>query len=133
VREHDQRGRHVTTRRELVVLPNGQGCLIDTPGLRELQLWGDESALRAAFADVETLAAQCKFGDCSHEREPGCAVREALASGALAEERWDSYRTLQQELASLKLRSREHDARAAAKRGSKIIKQYYKITKKDPE
>ena len=130
VREHDQRGRHVTTRRELVVLPGGQGCLIDTPGLRELQLWGDESALGAAFADVETLAAQCRFGDCSHEREPGCAVREALAAGVLSEERWDSYRTLQGELASLRLRSREHEARASGRRLAKVIRQYERITKK---
>lgn len=129
VREHDQRGRHVTTRRELVVLPDGQGCLIDTPGLRELQLWGDESALGAAFADVETLAAQCRFGDCSHEREPGCAVREALEAGTLAEERWESYRNLQAELASLRLRAREHEARAAGRRMSKAIRLYERLKK----
>lgn len=132
VREHDQRGRHVTTRRELVVLPDGQGCLIDTPGLRELQLWGDEAALRAAFADVETLATQCRFGDCSHEREPGCAVREALAAGTLTEERWDSYRTLQVELANLRLRNREHETRAEGRRSPKAQRQYNDRSKKLP-
>ena len=132
VRANDQRGRHVTTRRELVVLPDGQGCLIDTPGLRELQLWGDASALSASFADVETLAAQCRFGDCSHEREPGCAVREALASGALPEERWDSYRTLQGELATLRQRTRDHEARTDGRRLSKASRQVERI-KKPPE
>jgi ribosome biogenesis GTPase len=129
VRTNDQRGRHVTTRRELVVLPDGQGCLIDTPGLREVQLWGDEAALSAAFADVETLAAQCRFGDCSHEREPGCAVREALDAGTLDELRWDSYRNLQRELASLRVRTREHEARAAGRRLSKAVRQVERLKK----
>jgi ribosome biogenesis GTPase len=132
VRVNDQRGRHVTTRRELAVLPGGQGCLIDTPGLRELQLWGDESALSAAFADVETLASQCRFGDCSHEREPGCAVLEALAAGTLPEERWESYRNLQRELATLRQRTREHEARAAGRRGAKALRLIERI-KKPPE
>ena len=101
VRLDDERGRHTTTHRELVPLPDGRGLLLDTPGMRELQLWADEEALDATFAEVTALAAECRFADCSHVREPGCAVRAALDSGVLAEERWESYRKLQRELAAL--------------------------------
>ena len=77
----DGRGRHTTTKRELVVLPSG-ALLLDTPGMRELALWADEDALDATFAEIGQLAVQCRFSDCGHEREPGCAVRAAIASGA---------------------------------------------------
>jgi ribosome biogenesis GTPase / thiamine phosphate phosphatase len=107
-REDDDEGRHTTTRRELIGLPGG-GLVIDTPGLRELQLWdvGDE-ALETAFADVEELAGDCRFNDCAHDREPGCAVRAALHAGELAHERFDSWRKLQKELRAIAIR---HDAR----------------------
>jgi ribosome biogenesis GTPase len=99
----DGRGRHTTTHRELVPLPAG-GLLLDTPGMRELQLWGDEDGLDRTFTDVATLAAECRFSDCAHDREPGCAVRAALADGSLARERFESYRKLQRELRWLEVR-----------------------------
>ena len=97
VREHDSRGRHTTTFRALITLPQG-GCLIDTPGMRELKLTGEEDLEAGQFADIEALAAQCRFGDCAHLGEPGCAVRAALEAGDLAEDRWLSYRKLRGEL-----------------------------------
>ena len=96
----DGRGRHTTTHRELVRLPGG-ALLLDTPGMRELQLWADESALEETFADVAELAGQCRFYDCAHGSEPGCAVRAALADGTLPQIRWESYRKLQRELRAL--------------------------------
>jgi ribosome biogenesis GTPase len=108
----DGRGRHTTTRRELHLVPGG-GVLLDTPGIRELQLWDAEDGLEEAFEDVEALAAACRFGDCAHESEPGCAVLEALASGALPAERFESYRKLQRELEALAARQ---DARLASER-----------------
>jgi len=99
------KGRHVTTRRELIPIPGG-GLLMDTPGLRELQLWGDETELGAAFGDVAALAAQCRFRDCRHEAEPGCAVRAALESGDLDPERLRNYESMQRELRFLKKRQR---------------------------
>jgi ribosome biogenesis GTPase / thiamine phosphate phosphatase len=97
-------GRHVTTRRELLVLP-GQGVVIDTPGLREIQLWAGEEALDEAFQDVEELVLSCRFSDCRHEGEPGCAPAAALADGTLAPARWASYRKLQSELRSIEVRA----------------------------
>jgi ribosome biogenesis GTPase len=83
----------------LIALPSG-GCLIDTPGMRELKLTGDEDLAGAGFADIETLALQCRFGDCTHGNEPGCAVRAALESGALERARWESFIKLRAELAA---------------------------------
>lgn len=99
VRE-DGRGRHTTVHRELLVLPDG-GVLIDTPGLRELQLWETDEGLDKAFADVAELISECRFSDCAHDTEPGCAVRAALADGSLPAERWESYVKLERELAHL--------------------------------
>jgi ribosome biogenesis GTPase / thiamine phosphate phosphatase len=106
----DGRGRHTTTHRELIPLPDG-GLVIDTPGLRELQLWESGDGMTEAFADVEELATECRFSDCAHETEPGCAVRAAIRSGALQRERLDSYRKLQRELARLE---RRRDVRLGA-------------------
>ncbi len=97
VREQDSRGRHTTTHRALIQLPSG-GCLIDTPGMRELKLTGEEDLSAASFADIEELAGQCRFGDCNHMTEPGCAIRTALDSGALDLARWESYKKLREEL-----------------------------------
>ena len=97
VRQGDSRGRHTTTSRQLLVVPSG-GVLIDTPGLRSLALAGDGSGVDAAFADVESLAAGCRFGDCHHDREPGCAVLAAVAGGALDAARLASYAKLRREL-----------------------------------
>ncbi len=96
VREDDSRGRHATTGRELIALESG-ALLIDTPGLRELQLWTDESAVAATFDDVAALTAACRFRDCRHGDEPGCAVQAALASGDLDPKRYQSYLKLQRE------------------------------------
>jgi ribosome biogenesis GTPase / thiamine phosphate phosphatase len=96
----DGRGRHTTTHRELVSVPGG-GVIIDTPGLRELQLWETDSGLDQAFVDVAELVAECRFSDCEHRTEPGCAIKDALADGSLSTERWESYQKLQRELARL--------------------------------
>ena len=104
VREADQRGRHTTTHRELVALPGG-ALLLDTPGLREIQLWAGDESLAAAFEDVQTLAAGCRFRDCAHLAEPGCAVRGAVESRELPEERLASYHKLGAELRSLEIRA----------------------------
>ncbi len=98
VRESDSKGRHTTTRRELFVTPSG-ALLIDTPGLREMQLWDAE--IEDAFADVLQIALRCRFGNCSHVKEPGCAIRESLADGTLPTARWDSYNKLLLERAEL--------------------------------
>jgi ribosome biogenesis GTPase / thiamine phosphate phosphatase len=103
VRESDDRGRHTTTTRQLLVLPGG-ALVIDTPGMRELQLWDPGDGLRATFADIDALAASCRFGDCQHDAEPGCAVRAAAESGELPEERVASWRKLQRELRALAVR-----------------------------
>lgn len=114
----DGRGRHTTTHRELVPVPGG-GVIVDTPGLRELQLWESDGGLDQAFADVAELVAQCRFSDCEHRTEPGCAIKSALADGSLASERWESYLKLQRELARLeskldpKLRSEQRKKWAA--------------------
>ena len=99
VRESDSRGRHTTTHRALIMLPSG-GCLIDTPGMRELKLTGDEDLDQGQFADIDALAQSCRFGDCSHQSEPGCAVRAALEDGRLAPDRWQNYLKLRDELAA---------------------------------
>ena len=96
VRGRDSRGRHTTTQRELILMPNS-GLLIDTPGMRELQLWDNTDALADAFEDIDTLAAECRFRDCAHEREPVCAVRAAVDDGRLAASRLDNYHRLQRE------------------------------------
>jgi ribosome biogenesis GTPase len=93
----------VTTRRELVILPGG-ALLIDTPGMRELQMWGGEEGLRATFEDIEELAGRCRFGDCRHEAEPDCAVRAALSDGTLDPDRLRSYHKLQREVHHLEIR-----------------------------
>jgi len=108
VRESDGRGRHTTTHRQLVPLPNG-GLVLDTPGIRELQLWSADEGLETAFPDIESLTSECRFTDCAHSREPGCAVRAALAAGELDVERFESWRKLQRELERLE---RKQDARA---------------------
>ena len=104
----DGRGRHTTTRRELIAVPGG-GFFLDTPGMRELQLSETASGVEDAFEDVAAVAAECRFSDCAHESEPGCAVREALACGRLDPERLASFRKLGRELAALE---RKLDARA---------------------
>ena len=97
IRAHDDRGRHATTTRQLFLLPAG-ALILDTPGLRELQLWECEGGVQTAFEEIEVRASQCRFRDCSHQHEPGCAVREALAAGTLDEKRFQSYEKLKREM-----------------------------------
>jgi ribosome biogenesis GTPase len=99
----DGRGRHTTTHRELLMVPGG-GMIIDTPGLREVQLWHAESGLAQTFTDIEELAAGCRFNDCRHQSEPGCMVRRALEDRRLSSDRLASYRKLERELRSLEVR-----------------------------
>lgn len=100
IREDDDRGRHTTTHRELLMLPTG-GCLIDTPGMRELQLWDQRESLDAGFKDIEALAKQCRFRDCTHNKEPHCAVISAIKEGELEAARLQSYQKLGKEIAFL--------------------------------
>jgi len=125
VRADDHAGRHTTTRRELILLPGG-GVVLDTPGIRELQLW--DADLEQTFGDVDEIARRCRFSDCAHGSEPGCAIREALEDGSLARDRWDSYVKLQRELEALEARRnhllrqervREYKIRARANRRKK--------------
>lgn len=111
----DGKGRHTTTHRELVVLPAG-GCLVDTPGLKGVGLWLGDDGLDRAFADIEELVPLCRFADCRHESEPGCAVLAAIDAGGLAERRLDSWRKLQREAVWMASRT---DARLRAERSRK--------------
>lgn len=118
----DNRGVHTTTARHLVPIPGG-GLVLDTPGMRELVIWADEDALDATFVDVDALAAGCRFSDCGHHAEPGCAVLAAVEAGELDEDRLESWRKLQRELAHL---ARKQDARLAAeerKRWAKLTRE----------
>jgi ribosome biogenesis GTPase len=96
VRETDSHGRHTTPHRELLILPNG-GIIIDTPGLRELQLWSGEEGVHDSFDDIEELAVNCRFRDCKHEAEPNCAVKQALEDGSLVPGRYEGFQKLQRE------------------------------------
>ncbi|MEH7238134.1 ribosome small subunit-dependent GTPase A [Bacillus sp. JJ1562] len=109
IREDDGRGRHTTTHRELIVLDSG-GILVDTPGMRELQLWDANEGFHQSFSDIEELFENCRFRDCSHMKEPGCAVQEALTEGRLDEGRYASYVKLQKELAFLERKSNRRAA-----------------------
>lgn len=108
VRQGDDQGRHTTTHRELLRLPSGS-LIIDTPGMREIQIWAGEESLQATFADIDRLAEQCRFRDCCHEQEPGCAVQEAIVQGTLDYSRFLNYQKLNRELNYL---SRKQDERA---------------------
>lgn len=115
VRQSDDRGRHTTTHRQLVRLPNG-GLLIDNPGIREVQLWGEGEDLAEAFHDLEALATGCRFRDCQHQEEPGCEVQGAIEQGRLQKARLANWQTLQKELRHLERRrdvaaSRQEDRR----------------------
>jgi len=110
VRAADSRGRHTTTHRELVALPDG-GLIIDTPGMRELQLWDASAAVRQTFDEIEALAPECHFADCRHRDEPRCAVKTAVAEGKISAERLDSYLKVQSELAELARQQLEKERR----------------------
>ena len=129
VRTGDDRGRHTTTKRELIVLPDG-GLIIDTPGMRELQLWVSEEGLENSFEDIEALTAQCFYSNCEHNGTRGCAIEAALDDGSLDHERWESHNKLQKELAYV---TEKQDARAAQtkrKNIKKITRQFNKNPKR---
>ena len=117
VREDDSKGRHTTTHRELFMLPDG-GLVIDTPGMRELQVSGGSASMDTTFADIEGLISGCRFSDCGHRSEPGCKVKEALADGSLDYDRYRSYQKLERELAYQEKRQRENQM-LAEKRGQR--------------
>lgn len=132
IRDDDDRGRHTTTSRNLLMSPEG-ALMIDTPGMRELQIWDDGHGLEAVFGDIEELALQCKFTDCRHDSESGCRIRAALASGELAPERLENFRKLRNEAAAQRRKvetsagsaenqkrgKRHADAREQIKRGKR--------------
>ena len=115
----DGEGRHTTTHRQLVLLPEG-GLVLDTPGMRELQLWESSDGLGETFSDIEELAARCRFNDCAHVSEPGCAIQAALEDGTLDAERWASYQKLQRELAHLERRLDKRAQSEERKRWAKL-------------
>jgi ribosome biogenesis GTPase len=103
VREDDDRGRHTTTHRELFLLPEG-GLILDTPGMRSLSLWEADAGMETMFGDIEELVTQCRFFDCRHEGEPGCAIRTALNNGTLERRRFESWSKLQKEMVNFEHR-----------------------------
>jgi ribosome biogenesis GTPase len=131
IRESDSRGRHTTTTRQLIILPNG-GLVIDTPGIRELQIWDAES-IAGSFADIEALAPLCRFADCLHETEPGCAVRHAVECGEIDDAHYRNYLKIRRELARLEgrksVRSRIEEKRRLRQFG-KIVKEFNKRSPK---
>ncbi|WP_374964826.1 ribosome small subunit-dependent GTPase A [Lysinibacillus sp. RS5] len=128
IRNDDAKGRHTTTHRELVVLPSG-GCLIDTPGMRELQLWDQGDSLSSSFKDIEELSAACHYRDCTHQKEPHCAVQQAITDGVLEQSRLQSYFKLQKELAFIE-RKTNAQARLTEQRKWKQISKGLKKGKK---
>lgn len=128
VRERDDKGRHTTVARELVLIPGG-GVIVDTPGMRGLGLWDAEDGLEAAFPEIDALAEHCRFRDCSHADEPGCAVKRAVKEGELPERRLESYLRLRAEMDALARRQDEKAWREkdqANKTIAKAVKNYYK-------
>ena len=128
VRESDTKGRHTTSHRELVLMPGGV-LLIDTPGMREIQLWDDGGALDIAFPDILELAQYCRFSDCGHRAEKDCAVKQAVDRGELAAERYEHYLRLEKELSYLKNRQ-DQWGRLEQKRQEKILHRAIKRFKK---
>ena len=128
VRARDLRGRHTSVHRHLIVLAQG-GLMIDTPGLRELQLWEPDAAVDDTFDDISALSANCRFRDCRHDREPGCAVKAAVEAQTIAADRYDSYLTLQREREAFEKRTDER-AQLEAKRQTRIRQNAYRSFQK---
>lgn len=129
VRESDSRGRHASVHRQMIALPGG-GLVIDTPGMRELQLWGVDEGLSGTFDDVDAIGEACRFRDCRHRQEPGCAVKAAVEAGTLDTARYDSFVKLQDERAELERRQDER-ALLEQKRAGKIMARAQKAMQKD--
>ncbi len=128
VRETDSKGRHTTTFREMVRLPDS-GLIIDTPGMREIQVWADEASLQQTFGDIEELTLHCRFTDCKHDREPGCAINAAIKSGALEADRLERYHKLLRELQFLE--ERQNLAAKAEKKQSR--KKFARLIRNRPD
>ena len=124
IRKSDDRGRHTSIRRQLIPLPQG-AMLLDTPGMRELQFWEAETGLSQTFDDIESLAAKCRFRNCHHENEPGCAVRQAIRNGQLEAARYGNYRKMQEEIAHQN-RRRDHNAARLEKLKLKRVHQNFR-------
>ena len=134
VRAHDSRGRHTTRHRHLIMLPEQRGLLIDTPGMRELQLWTQPETARETFDDIQTLATGCHFTDCRHREEPRCAVKQAVEDGQLAPERLQGYLKLEDEVQSLEARKQGREqinVKRRFKTVSQSIKKLYRDRDKD--
>jgi ribosome biogenesis GTPase len=119
IREDDERGRHTTTTRDMILLAEG-GVIIDNPGMRELQLWDAGEGLQSTFRDIEELAARCRFSDCRHDTEPGCMIKKALDDGTLSEVRLESYRKLQREMLALERKKNPELMAAERKKWKKL-------------
>lgn len=130
IRSNDETGRHTTTWRSLIVLDEDRGLILDTPGMRELSLWASEDTLAEAFEDVEELAQRCRFRDCQHHDEPGCAVQEALSTGQLKPRRLASYQKLQRELHYQEIRQDEAARRQQVRDFAKKVKQIQRFATK---
>jgi ribosome biogenesis GTPase / thiamine phosphate phosphatase len=123
----DGKGRHTTSRRELIALPGG-GVIVDTPGLRGLKLWDHGEGPTSTFADVDELADGCKFNDCRHESEPGCAVRAAIADGTIGKQRLDDWRKLQRELEFQRSKQDQRLAAQRKRRWKKVENSIHKVS-----
>jgi ribosome biogenesis GTPase / thiamine phosphate phosphatase len=132
IRETDSKGRHTTTHRELFVLPHG-GMVIDTPGIRELQLWGAEDDLETAFSDIEALAKNCQFANCTHGTEPNCAIQAAIRSKTLDGQRFAAYQKFESELKYLNTKIDSHAARARKQSHKKAQKRFNQILRTKDE
>ncbi|MDF1535284.1 MAG: ribosome small subunit-dependent GTPase A [bacterium] len=132
VREGDGKGRHTTTHRELILLPGG-GAVIDTPGMREIGVWGDEQGLAGAFPEVGDLASACRFRDCRHEIEKGCAVIAAADSGAIDSDRLESYRKLRAEFENLEVRKGRHARMEERREGKRFAKMVREVERDNPK
>ncbi|HRW92878.1 MAG TPA: ribosome small subunit-dependent GTPase A [Thermotogota bacterium] len=122
VRQRDHRGRHTTTWRETLTLPNG-AVIIDTPGMRELQVWGEVSDVGVAFGDIESLAERCRFRNCTHTGEPGCAVQQAIERGELDQKRFENYLGLKAELLALQQRQKRKKESRLPPKAKKTVRQ----------
>ncbi len=123
VRESDSHGRHTTSARQLIVLPSG-ALMLDTPGMRELQLWGGDEGIHQTFEDIEAAARQCYYGDCTHASEPGCAVAKALLDGSISAARFENYLKLQREARRQRLRADQHAAQAEKKKLKQMFRNF---------
>jgi ribosome biogenesis GTPase len=130
VRASDAKGRHTTTTRNLHLLPTG-GVLIDTPGIRSVGLWTDAETVASSFTDVEDLAEECRFRDCAHGSEPGCAVQAAIASGDLDQRRLDAWIAMRREADAAMLRANEHERRKSERRFGRVVKDAQKRKGRD--